>query len=107
MESQISVKTVFSKTGGKHIDRKDVRPEVPKRKGVLGRGLGEPAVTQFLEMRGRVLAMRHMLRARVCGRAISDRTIDPSSACMDARIDSNDCRIHTFVPIRSLARAIV
>jgi len=42
-KSRISVKIVSGKTGGKRIDRKDVRPEMPKRKGVLGRGLGEPS----------------------------------------------------------------
>ena len=29
-------------TGGKHVDPKDVKPEVTKRKGVLGRWLREP-----------------------------------------------------------------
>lgn len=40
--SGISVKNASGKTGGKRIDPKDVKPEVPKRKGVLGRGLHEP-----------------------------------------------------------------
>ncbi|KYN41160.1 Transcription initiation factor TFIID subunit 11, partial [Trachymyrmex septentrionalis] len=36
------LRNASSKTGGKHIDPKDVKPEVTKRKGVLGRWLREP-----------------------------------------------------------------
>ncbi|TGZ46340.1 hypothetical protein DBV15_09907 [Temnothorax longispinosus] len=42
LRSRISVKNASGKTGGKRIDPKDVKPEVPKWKEVLGRGLREP-----------------------------------------------------------------
>ncbi|KYN29628.1 Transcription initiation factor TFIID subunit 11 [Trachymyrmex cornetzi] len=40
--SETSIKNPSNKTGGKHIDPKDAKPEVTKRKGVLGRWLREP-----------------------------------------------------------------
>ncbi|EGI61768.1 hypothetical protein G5I_09885 [Acromyrmex echinatior] len=63
-------------TGGKHVDPKDVKPEVTKRKGVLGRWLREPNglylnVTVFQMSR-----RRYEIKSKKCKIVIGDADTD-------------------------------